>query len=105
MTSDDFLNFARSCAPWRLRDDINRIELLITQLEAQMTLTTDAIARLNTETDELAVIIRGILDREANLDARTADELNAVVTRLDVLGADAQNPVPTPEPTPEPPVG
>ena len=60
-------------------------------LEAAVSDTSDAIAELNTETDNLAARIDTIV--EATDDA-TAAQLRPIAARLRGLAADASNPVP-----------
>jgi hypothetical protein len=60
-------------------------------LEDRMSDTSDAIAELNTETDNLAARIDGLLE---NVDDATASELRLVSARLKGLAADPANPVP-----------
>jgi hypothetical protein len=65
----------------------------------------DAVAELNTETNNLAARLDAILAREASLDSAVAGELREVSSRLKGLAADANNPVPDPTPAPEPTPG
>jgi chromosome segregation ATPase len=66
----------------------------ITTMEEHMSQTDDAVAELNTATNDLAARIDAILANEASLDANTASELRAVRDRLQGLAADPANPVP-----------
>lgn len=66
---------------------------------------TDALARLDTETNEMATYVRELHDKismsmsQADVDAVHAG-LDAVATRLDGIAKDPDNPAPTPEPLP-----
>ena len=75
---------------------------MITNLEVRMSQTEDAVAELNTETNNLAARLDAILAREASLDSTVAGEIREVSSRLKGLAADPANPVPDPTPTPEP---
>jgi chromosome segregation ATPase len=66
----------------------------IATMEEHMSQTDDAVAELNTATNDLAARIDAILSNEASLDANTASELRAVRDRLQGLAADPANPVP-----------
>jgi chromosome segregation ATPase len=66
----------------------------IATMEERMSQTDDAINELNTATNDLAARIDVILSNEASLDANTASELRAVRDRLQGLAADPANPVP-----------
>ncbi len=72
----------------------------IHDMEVRMSATEDAIAELNTETNSLADRLDVILARETALDATTAGEIQAVSARLKGLAADPANPVPADEPAP-----
>jgi len=66
---------------------------------------TDALARLNTETDEMASYVRGLQDTistsmtQEDVDSVHAG-LEAVATRLDGIAKDPENPAPPVEPLP-----
>jgi len=66
---------------------------------------TDALARLDSETDEMATYVRGLQDTITT--SMTQDDvdsvhagLQAVATRLDGIAKDPENPAPPVEPLP-----
>jgi hypothetical protein len=67
---------------------------------------TDALNKLNTETNEISEYVKGLKDKIST--SMTAEEvasvtagLDAVSTRLDGLAANPDNPVPPSPPLPE----
>jgi len=75
-------------APWPLRAELDELR---TEMETFMRQTEEAIAAINTETDNLAVRIEQVM---ANADQATADQLGPIATRLRSIAADPADPVP-----------
>jgi len=75
-------------APWPLRTDLDQLR---TEMETFMRQTEEAIAAINTETDNLAARIETVM---VNADQATADKLGPIATRLRSIAADPADPVP-----------
>ena len=75
-------------APWPLRAELDELR---TDMETFMRQTEEAIAAINTETDNLAVRIEQVM---ANADQATAAQLGPIATRLRSIAADPADPVP-----------
>jgi hypothetical protein len=85
----------------------NRLERLL------MATAEDLAARIDSATNEVASDLKAVrdelaavsaaaeTDKQAAVDAALA-KLDAPIARLEALGADPSDPIPTPEPTPEP---
>lgn len=65
------------------------------ELRLNMASTKDMVARLNAATDELASDLADFRAKVANQDASLAAELDPLVTRLEQMGADPSDPVPS----------
>lgn len=66
------------------------------RLEHRMSATDDAVALINTETDDLAARVDAIIAGDANLDEATAAKLRPIADRLRSIAADPADPVPAP---------
>jgi hypothetical protein len=59
-----------------------------------MAATDDLAARLDSATNELANDLAALRDEVANLDAGVAAKFEPLVSRLEAMGADPNNPLP-----------
>lgn len=70
---------------------LNRLD----RLEHAMSQVDDAIAELNTATNDVAEDLERLRDEVAAFDAGTAEKIQPIVDRLRSLAVDPENPVPT----------
>lgn len=70
------------------------------ELRLNMASTKEMVARLKDATDELARDLTAARDKIANQDAELASELDPIVSRLEEMGQDPKNPVPSSDGTP-----
>lgn len=70
------------------------------ELRLNMASTKDMVARLNTATDELASDLADFRAKVANQDSALAAELDPIVSRLEEMGQDPKDPVPSNDGTP-----
>ncbi|MGH3430598.1 MAG: hypothetical protein ACRDQZ_24030, partial [Mycobacteriales bacterium] len=75
--------------------DLAQLNHRITQLEARMSAVDDKIALLDTATNDIAAELETLRGQIAAEDADTAAKLDPIITRLQGLAADPNNPVPT----------
>lgn len=62
--------------------------------EQTMARVDEVVTRLSAATDEIARDLSALRDEVANLDAGVAAKFEPLVTRLEEMGQDPQNPVP-----------
>lgn len=92
---------ARLIAPW------SEHETRINTLEATMATTDELVSRLSAATDEIANDLKSLRDEVAASDSAAAAKFEPLISRLEAMGADSNDPVPADggapvEPTPEP---
>lgn len=109
---------SRSWWPWPTRQQVNdalyrlwvqhvseteATTLSLQEMRNEMASTDEIVARLGSATDELARDLAALRDEVAGSDAAIAAKFEPLVSRLEQMGADPENPVPDPEPQPEEP--
>lgn len=72
------------------------------EMREKMATTDELVARFGAATDEIARDLQALRDEVAGGDAAVAAKFEPLVSRLEAMGADPENPVPDPEPEPEP---
>lgn len=65
------------------------------ELRLHMASTKEMVARLKDATDELARDLTAAREKIASQDSELASELDPIVSRLEEMGRDPQNPVPS----------
>jgi hypothetical protein len=71
-----------------------RFDRRLTRLETRMTTVDEVVQQLNDATDEIARDLEGLRGQITDGDAAAAEKLTPIISRLQVLGQDPQNPVP-----------
>jgi len=76
---------------WR---ELGEITDAVNELREKMASTDELVARFAVATDEIASDLQALRDEVAGLDAGVAAKFEPLVSRLEGLGADPENPVP-----------
>lgn len=72
--------------------------LALLEMRNMMATTDEIVARLGAATDELASDLAALRDEVAGGDAAIAAKFEPLVSRLEAMGADPENPLLEPEP-------
>lgn len=78
-------------------DETEATTMALQEMRNHMATTDEIVARLDAASNELARDLAALRDEVAQLDGAIAAKFEPLVSRLEAMGADPENPLPQPE--------